>query len=116
MIYHWCPAGDYTAGEVYYPPAFADEGFVHCSYRRQVTATAAELAGGRDDLILLSIEPDGLPVVVEGGFPHVYGPIPPEAVVAVHPFPRGADGAYLLPRVDGGGAERGDAEGKAREV
>ena len=50
--------------------------------------------------MLLEVDPDrvGSPVVVEPppgapegaeAYPHVYGPLPVDAVVAVHPDPRG---------------------------
>lgn len=71
--------------------SLAEEGFIHCSFPDQVVATAERYYAGRDDVIVLVIEPDlvGADVRVEdlGGtgveFPHVYGPIPVEAVVAV---------------------------------
>jgi uncharacterized protein (DUF952 family) len=82
------PAGEYR------PAAFADEGFIHCSYGRQVEATAARHFAGRTGLVLLEIERDALrsPVVDEnlsGGvdlFPHIYGPLPVGAVIAIYPF------------------------------
>jgi uncharacterized protein (DUF952 family) len=79
----------------YAPQAFSREGFIHCSYGEQVIQVANRLFGGRADLVLLEIDPQRLscPVVdenLEGGmelFPHIYGPVPMTAVVAVHPFP-----------------------------
>ena len=90
-----------TAGQ-YVPDAFATEGFVHCSEAHQVIRVANLRFVGRTDLQLLWIESDRLasPVVhenLEGGeelFPHVYGPIDLEAVVAVTPFRPGADGRF----------------------
>jgi GNAT superfamily N-acetyltransferase len=54
---------------------------------------------GRRDLILLAIDPDRLTaeVRVEGGFPHLYGPLLPDAVFDVLPFPAGDDdGSFHL--------------------
>ena len=75
-----------------------DEGFVHMSYAHQVPGVlAAHFAEQAEPLVLLEVEPALLdvPVRVETppgeaqAFPHVYGPIPVTAVVAVHPDPRG---------------------------
>ncbi|MFF4904857.1 DUF952 domain-containing protein [Streptomyces sp. NPDC001260] len=70
------------------------EGFVHCSTRAQLPATARRFFAGLDDLVVLVIDPDRLAVPVKyeantpGGeeFPHVYGPIPVNAVVDVEPW------------------------------
>jgi uncharacterized protein (DUF952 family) len=89
----------------YAPPAFAAEGFIHCSYPRQVCAVAGRLFAGRPDLVLLEIDRAQLTCKIvdenlEGGverFPHVYGRLPVRAIVAVHPFRCGADGRFTLP-------------------
>ncbi|MFF1808912.1 DUF952 domain-containing protein [Streptomyces sp. NPDC058251] len=71
-----------------------EEGFIHCSLRHQLPGVASFLYGsytGPDDLVVLVIDPErlGAPLRYEamkpGGeeFPHVYGPIPVEAVVEV---------------------------------
>jgi uncharacterized protein (DUF952 family) len=75
----------------------ADEGFIHCSFAEQVTATAARFYDDLDEVVLLRIDPDRVPgpVVVEDlfgsgeAFPHVYGPIPVSAVVDARPWHRG---------------------------
>ena len=75
-----------------------DVGFIHCSLRRQLPAVAALLYGAepaRTDLVVLVIEVARLDVPVRyeppvpGGeeFPHIYGPLPVTAVVAVEPWP-----------------------------
>jgi uncharacterized protein (DUF952 family) len=89
----------------YRPAAFAREGFIHCSYERQVLATADRIFRGRDGLVLVEIDARQLtcPVVVEnleGGaelYPHVYGPLPMQAIQAVHPFPCDDRGSFILP-------------------
>lgn len=71
-----------------------DEGFVHCSTPAQLPAVANFYAG-LDDLVVLVIDPAllGVPVRYEGAgpgaeeFPHVYGPIPVQAVVEVREWP-----------------------------
>ncbi len=104
MIYHWCPERDWaSSGGGYFPAGFAADGFTHCSFVDQITATATSLYGGASDLVLLCIEEGELPVVVEDcyeigePYPHVYGPIPRRAVTTALPFPCLADGSFALP-------------------
>ncbi|MDQ3402232.1 MAG: DUF952 domain-containing protein [Actinomycetota bacterium] len=107
MILHILGRGDWPSAEVR-PPSLESEGFVHCSDPGTVHLPADRLYAGRSDLILLEIDPTllGVPVrwepadpPIPGGpwFPHVYGPIPASAVVAVHDFPPGPDGGFTLP-------------------
>ncbi|MFD5638056.1 DUF952 domain-containing protein [Streptomyces sp. NPDC127077] len=71
-----------------------EEGFIHCSLRRQLPAVAAMVYGsytGPDELVVLVVDAERLtaPVRFEamtpGGeeFPHIYGPITVDAVVDV---------------------------------
>lgn len=62
---------------------------MHLSLRAQVPGTLARFFAGRDDVVLLRIDPARLTAEVrfeegEPGelFPHLYGPLPVEAVVA----------------------------------
>lgn len=107
MILHICPRADWPADELR-PASLDTEGFVHCSDPGTVHMPANRLFSGRDDLVLLEIDPTrlGVPVRWEPGsppvpggpwFPHVYGPIRAEAVVAVHDFPPNPDGTFALP-------------------
>jgi uncharacterized protein (DUF952 family) len=94
-----------AAGADYAPAAFAVEGFVHCSFAHQVVATASRYYLGRDDVLLLEIDENRLmaPLVVEPSpstgedFPHIYGRINRDAVVAEHEFRPHADGTFSLP-------------------
>lgn len=87
----------------YEPEAFAQEGFIHCSYAHQVLPVANRIFRGRSDLVLLEIDPSELacPVVdenLEGGtelFPHVYGHLKMTAVIRIHDFPCDSDGAFM---------------------
>jgi uncharacterized protein (DUF952 family) len=76
------------------PPSLAAEGFVHCSYGHQVPGTVERHFPGATDLLALEVDPVALghAALVEEdsygsgqAFPHVYGPIPAAAVVAVVP-------------------------------
>lgn len=108
-ILHFCgrDAWAEARGE-YRGDTLASEGFIHCSTADQVHLPANALARGRTDLVLLEIDPARLTSVVrwEPGdpsdpssmkFPHVYGPIELDAVVAVHDFPPGPDGSFAVP-------------------
>jgi uncharacterized protein (DUF952 family) len=71
-----------------------DEGFLHASFDHQWPGVLNAYYAGLDaPLVLLEVDPDLLdvPVVVETpegadqAFPHLYGPLPFTAVVAVRP-------------------------------
>lgn len=83
---------DYRAGGAIVPSTLDVEGFVHCSWGRQVAGTVAKHFPGATDLLALEIDAqrlDGVVVVEEDlyrsgqPFPHVYGPIPADAVRSV---------------------------------
>ena len=85
-----------TAGAVR-PPSLDAVGFVHLSTPDQVHLPAERLHPGRRDLVHLVVDPARLsdPVRFEPGvptdpdallFPHLYGPLPTSAVVAVVPY------------------------------
>ena len=105
---------------MYLPEGFHDDGFIHCSYAAQVPRVANALFRGRTGLVLLEIEPSLVECEVidekpdEGRelFPHVYGPLPCSAVVAVHSFPCDEDGLFRLPKgVSPAHIESGDRPG-----
>jgi uncharacterized protein (DUF952 family) len=68
-----------------------EEGFVHCSHAEQVDGIVEAFFGDLPRVVVVTLDTDrmGAPVVVEeasdgaGRFPHVYGPLPLEAVVGV---------------------------------
>lgn len=71
----------------------ADAGFMHCSFAHQVNAVAERYYAGRDDVVVLAIDPAlvGAEVRVEAlgtteAFPHIYGPLPRAAVTSVTPW------------------------------
>jgi uncharacterized protein (DUF952 family)/quercetin dioxygenase-like cupin family protein len=71
-----------------------EEGFIHCSLSGQVDGVASRFFVGQSDLVLLAIDEQRVRVDVrheavadsEERFPHVYGPLNVDAVVAVLPF------------------------------
>lgn len=107
-LVHLCTRQEWDRAQVegvWRPPALETEGFVHLSAPRQVHLPANRLFAGRDDVVLLWLDPDRLggPVKWEPGvpsdpesmlFPHLYGPLPAAAVVSVTDYRPGPDGAY----------------------
>jgi uncharacterized protein (DUF952 family) len=82
-----------------------EQGFIHCSLRHQLRGVAEFIYGDADDLVVLVIDSDRLTVPVryetpEPGaerYPHIYGPLPIEAVTAVLSVARDTTGQLLLP-------------------
>jgi len=89
----------------YRATSLSSEGFIHCSTPEQVLGPAHALFRGQANLVLLCIDGHRLSSDVvyedcyEAGqlFPHIYGPINRDAVIAVVPFPQGPDGQFSLP-------------------
>jgi uncharacterized protein (DUF952 family) len=84
----------------------ADEGFIHCSYPHQVEGVANRFYADVDHLVLLQIDIDALRSVVvdeppfagsPDRFPHIYGPITVDAVVATHEWRRHDGAGWVLP-------------------
>lgn len=95
MILHLAFATDWTdaqkAGEYLMSTrgrTLAEEGFIHCSRDLEQVHGVAEAfyADVLDELLLLRVDASGLDVRVEGGFPHIYGPLPVTAVVEAAPY------------------------------
>lgn len=94
---HVARAEDWDAAQAtgaYAVPAGADP-FTHACYPEQLAGVLERFYAGtpREELVLLEVDPAGLPVRVEaagdgaGDFPHVYGPIPVASVTATRPVP-----------------------------
>ncbi|MFI7611151.1 DUF952 domain-containing protein [Nonomuraea terrae] len=64
------------------------EGFIHCSRdHTQLRAVhTAYYSHVTEPLLVLDIDPTGLDIRTENGYPHLYGPLPITAVTAVHPY------------------------------
>lgn len=88
------------------PPSLAVQGFVHLSTPAQVHLPAQRLFAGRQDLLLLQVDPGLLTDEVrwEPGvpgdpdamlFPHLYGPLPVSSVTGVSDYRPGPDGRFL---------------------
>jgi uncharacterized protein (DUF952 family) len=81
-----------------------DSGFVHCSSRQQVAATALRVFGDQTPLVVVALNSETLGDAVRwedapngGPFPHVYASLPIGAVAAVHPVPHASRIDPLLP-------------------
>ena len=70
-------------------------GFIHCSFEEQVAATFDRFYAGRNDVVLLVIDPSRLAAEVRvedltdtgEAFPHLYGPLELDAVIDVRDYP-----------------------------
>ena len=110
-IYHICRAEEWAAARAAgrYEGSSQDraDGFIHFSGRDQVIESAARHRAGQDGLVLLSVDPamlgDALkwePSRAGQLFPHLYGPLPLEAVLRAQDLPLGEDGRHRFPPLD----------------
>jgi uncharacterized protein (DUF952 family) len=108
-IYHITTQEDWNAAQTadaYTTESLAREGFIHCSRRDQILATAVRFYSKRTGLMLLCIDPRAVIAPIrnenlEGGetlFPHIYGPLNLSAVLMAVPFPAQADGSFQFPK------------------
>src|SRR5262245_26812961 len=108
VIYHICRREEWEAAERAgrYLGSSQDkaDGFIHFTDATQVKASAAKHRAGQTGLVLLAVAAERLGPALKwepsrGGalFPHLYGPLPLDAVVAAQDLPLGADGAHVFP-------------------
>jgi uncharacterized protein (DUF952 family) len=90
----------------YEPPSLASEGFIHLSAPQQVHYPANALYSGERELVLLWVDPDRLHAALRyerpsaeamEAFPHLYGALNVDAVVAESPLDPWERGAFELP-------------------
>lgn len=108
VLVHLCSTEEWLtaqrSGELR-PDSLSVQGFVHLSAPEQVHLPANRLYSGRGDLVLLHIDPAKLsdPVRWEPGvptdpeamlFPHLYGPLPVDAVTTITPYAPDAQGRF----------------------
>ncbi|MBK8046982.1 MAG: DUF952 domain-containing protein [Anaerolineales bacterium] len=108
VVYHMLPRIDWEAlaeGEAYSCASLAAEGFIHCTGEAGLLVLVANHHYRQEpgEWVIFSVDTKRLtaplrwePVGVYE-FPHVYGKIDADAIVAVTPFPRAASGEFLMP-------------------
>ncbi|WP_114428143.1 DUF952 domain-containing protein [Phyllobacterium bourgognense] len=81
-------------------------GYIHFSTAAQAVETVAKHFAGQNDLVLIAVETERLGTalryeVSRGGdlFPHLYAPLPLDAVSWIKPLPLGSDGKHKFPEL-----------------
>jgi uncharacterized protein (DUF952 family) len=112
VILHIIAQTDWEKAQVhgiYNAPSLATEGFIHFSKPHQVARVANNVFAGRNDLILLVVDPARLTAELKyepaSGtyqpdrelFPHLYGSLNLDAVIRVMPFLPAQDGEFARP-------------------
>lgn len=85
-------------------PVDLDDGYIHLSTEAQLSETVAKHFAGKDDLHIAAIDLGSFGASLKweesrGGqlFPHLYGPLPLETVIAYGPLKHDHEGAIRLP-------------------
>lgn len=115
LIYHITSTAAWDAARLtpaYRAESLESDGFIHFSTKDQIVRVADAVYAGRDDLVLLCVNPERLhaelkyeppdlsiPAAHYHGelFPHLYGALNVDSVVRVLAFPPGGDGRFSLP-------------------
>ncbi|HSB67203.1 MAG TPA: peptide chain release factor N(5)-glutamine methyltransferase [Anaerolineales bacterium] len=91
---------NHREGEDFREPSLDQEGFIHCSQPEQILEVANRYYQGNLEMVVLWINPEKLlskirwELAGSSYYPHVYGPINPEAIEATTPLQIGRDGIY----------------------
>jgi len=110
-IYKICERGLWqnaeTEGAFCGSPDDTRDGFIHFSTAAQLAETAAKHFAGRPDLILIAVDAGRLGPQLKweqsrggGLFPHLYAPLPLDAVRWVRPLADEVDGHRPLPQLE----------------
>jgi glutathione S-transferase len=111
VIYHiatapdWAQArrdGEYTTSTR--GLTLAEQGFIHASTGEQVARVANLFYKGLPDLLVLVIDTDRVGPEIryehvpgsDAPFPHIYGPLNVDAVIATRPLAAGPDGEFTF--------------------
>lgn len=105
QIYHLVPKLEWErekTSEFFVPLSLAKVGFIHCSTKDQILATANRKYSGVADLLLLVIDTTKIPVKIiyelsKGSgekHPHIYGKLPIAAIQVVLPVKPDANGKF----------------------
>ena len=108
MLYRIAPAADVRAAadQGWFESAdLADEGFIHCSFLRQVIGVSRRHYAGQQGLVLFRIDPAALECEIRventsGGtelYPRIYGRVPWMAVQQVYEDTYDNTGMFVLP-------------------
>lgn len=108
MIYHLILPDDWAAAQaagVYEPPSLSAENFIHFSTREQVVGTANRFYSQHNQMLLLAVDDTKLgdmlkfeDLYIHGAlFPHLYGPLDLNQVIAVYELAKSDSGAFELP-------------------
>lgn len=96
-------AGEYTTSTV--GRTLAEEGFIHASGPGQVNGVANRYYRDiRDELLVLFIDTERVRAEIryedvpgaDAPFPHIYGPLNADAVLAARPLSAGPDGTFTF--------------------
>jgi uncharacterized protein (DUF952 family) len=109
LTYHGTPKdhfGGLDDGDPYIPPEFEREGFIHCTDGREavsiVLTTYYKDSTGPWLVLYVDLDRVTAPVKYEDPaevFPHIYGPLNRDAILAAREIRRAADGTFLQPDV-----------------
>lgn len=92
-VFHILKKTDWSGDllSVYQAGSLKEQGFIHCCTEEQIPGVISKWFSEADQLLIMEIDPDLLQSKLvyenlEGGkeiFPHIYGPIDPEAILQV---------------------------------
>jgi uncharacterized protein (DUF952 family) len=107
LTYHGTPAEHFDSisqTQPYVAPSFAQEGFIHCTDGevRLAEILSAYYSDSKSDWLVLYIDKDRVAAPIkyqdpENVFPHIYGPLNRDAIIAVRELSRLPDGRFLAP-------------------
>lgn len=104
-IYHLVRPADWQHGPAaaYRPDSLATEGFIHCAEAGQVAWAANKFYAWAADLLVLHVDTARLSSALRNEdsgngelFPHLYGPLDRDAVVAAVPLTRDCEGRWTF--------------------
>jgi uncharacterized protein (DUF952 family) len=107
IAYHGTPKRYFDsldASQPYVPEPFAREGFIHTTEGREAVpmALTRHYKTSQESWVVLYIDQDRVTSPIryddpERVFPHIYGPLNRDAIIAVMDIDREADGTFLRP-------------------